>query len=120
MVDIAAPGQSPTVPGPLAARLRIVQPIRRERMAGISQPTSSGKDDKPARHARDAVGLPVNPYTAGWQEDTMAPSNEERIPPQPVTARTQANAQAASPLTSLEAQFITMVEDLSLIHISEP
>ena len=43
----------------------------------------------------------------------MAPSNEERIPPQPVAARTQANAQAASPLTSLEAQFITMVEDFN-------
>ena len=41
----------------------------------------------------------------------MTPSNDKRTPAQPSAAPTQANAQTASPITSLQAQFITMAEN---------
>jgi len=41
----------------------------------------------------------------------MTPSNDKRTPAPPAAAQPQANAQTASPITSLQAQFITMVEN---------
>ena len=41
----------------------------------------------------------------------MTPSNDKRTPAQTAPAQPQANAQTASPITSLQAQFITMVEN---------
>ena len=41
----------------------------------------------------------------------MNQSNDRRTPAQPAAAQPQANAQTASPINSLQAQFITMVEN---------